>query len=113
MRNFFRALRYAWAYRYRLALSIVCALAAAVFWGLNFTAIYPVLKVLGSNQNLQQWVDGEIKRTQKDVANLETQVANLNKEGQKIENLADPKKRDKEQRHLAGDLAKVESRLEA
>src|SRR5206468_3781368 len=113
MRNFIRALRYAWSYRYRLALSIACALAAAIFWGLNFTAIYPVLKVLGSDKNLQQWVDGEIRRTQKDVASLETQVANLNRQGETIDNLPDPKRRDKEQRHLAGDLAKVESRLEA
>src|SRR5438477_7531306 len=99
MKTFLRALRCAWPYRNRLGLSIACALAAAVFWGLNFTAIYPVLKILGSDQNLQQWVDGEIKRTQKDVANLETQVANLSKLGEKIENERDPKRRDKEQRH--------------
>src|SRR5438270_524380 len=113
MRNFLRALRYAWPYRYRLALSVACALAAAVFWGLNFTAIYPVLKVLGSDQNLQQWVDGEIKRTNKDVAFLQTKVDELDKKSLVIDNQPDSNHRDKEQRHLAGDLAKAESKLEA
>ena len=50
-----RALRYCWPYRHRMVLSVVCALLAAVLWGLNFTAIYPVLKILGSDQNLQSW----------------------------------------------------------
>lgn len=112
MRNFLRALRYAWPYRYRLALSITCALAAAVFWGLNFTAIYPVLKILGSDQNLQQWVDGEIKRTQKDIVTRQLQVDKLTAHGHDVENW--PKKnRDQQQLHLAGDLAKAESKLEA
>src|ERR1700716_2611934 len=57
MKNFLRALRFAWPYRGRLLLSCVAAILAAVFWSLNFTAIYPVLKILGSEKNLQQWVD--------------------------------------------------------
>jgi ATP-binding cassette subfamily B protein/subfamily B ATP-binding cassette protein MsbA len=65
MKNFLRALRYCYPYRYRLELSIVCALLAAVLWGLNFTAVYPVLKILGGEQNLQEWVDGEIAKIQK------------------------------------------------
>src|SRR5438477_468277 len=47
MKNFLRALRCAWPYRVRLGVSVVCAILAAIFWGLNFTAIYPVLKVIG------------------------------------------------------------------
>jgi subfamily B ATP-binding cassette protein MsbA len=65
MKNFLRALRYCWPYRYRLGLSIACALLAAVLWGLNFTAVYPVLKILGGEQNLQEWADGEIATVQK------------------------------------------------
>ena len=61
MRNFIRSLRFSWAYRTRLILSIVCALFAAALWSLNFTAIYPVLKVLGSNRTLQEWVDERIR----------------------------------------------------
>jgi ATP-binding cassette subfamily B protein/subfamily B ATP-binding cassette protein MsbA len=111
MRNFLRALRCAWPYRYRLGLSVVCALAAAIFWGLNFTAIYPVLKILGSDQNLQQWVDGEIKRTNKEVLARQAKVDDLNRQSQDVENWP-AQHRDGQQRHLAGDLAKAESRLE-
>ena len=42
-----------------MLLSITCAVLAAAFWGLNFTAIYPVLKIIGSEKNLQEWVEFE------------------------------------------------------
>ena len=71
MKNFLRAFRFAWAYRGRLFVSVACALFAAVFWGLNFTAIYPVLKILGSDKNLQEWIDSEIQRSQDHSASTE------------------------------------------
>jgi subfamily B ATP-binding cassette protein MsbA len=67
MKNFLRALRYCWPYRFRLGLSIVCALLAAVLWGMNFTAVYPVLKILGGDKNLQEWVDDELAHIQKEI----------------------------------------------
>ena len=60
MRNFLRTLKYSWPYRYRLAASILCALVVAVLWSLNLSAIYPVLRILSTEKNLQQWVDEEI-----------------------------------------------------
>src|SRR5438067_2089005 len=66
MRNFLRSLRYSWPYRHRLAASVVCALAVAALWSLSLAAIYPVLKILSTDRNLHQWVDGEIDRLQKD-----------------------------------------------
>jgi ATP-binding cassette, subfamily B, bacterial MsbA len=67
MRNFLRILRYSWPYRYRLLASILCALMVACLWSLNLSAIYPVLKILSTGQNLQQWVDGEIDNHQKQL----------------------------------------------
>jgi subfamily B ATP-binding cassette protein MsbA len=69
MRYFVRTLKLAWAYRVRLVCSLVCALFAAIFWSLNFTAIYPTLKILGSKQNLQEWVNASIESLQKDQIN--------------------------------------------
>ena len=77
MKNFLRAVRCAWPYRVRLGVSVLCAVLAAVFWGLNFTAIYPVLKIIGSDKNLQQWADGEIERVKKDITKLENQLSGL------------------------------------
>jgi subfamily B ATP-binding cassette protein MsbA len=65
MRNFLRILKYSWPYRYRLLASVFCALMVAAFWSLNLTAIYPVLKILSTDKNLQQWVDEEIEGHQK------------------------------------------------
>ena len=64
MRQFLRILKYSWPYRYRLLASVFCALMVAALWSLNLSAIYPVLKILSTNQNLRQWVDGEIDALQ-------------------------------------------------
>ena len=60
MKNFLRALRHTWPYRRRFAVSVVCAAFAAMLWGLNFTAIYPVLNLLNKAQTPQQMVDSQI-----------------------------------------------------
>jgi ATP-binding cassette subfamily B protein/subfamily B ATP-binding cassette protein MsbA len=64
MRNFLRAVRTAWPYRYRLVASLVCALIAAAFWSLTFTAIDPILKILRHEKSLQEIINAEIKKIQ-------------------------------------------------
>jgi ATP-binding cassette, subfamily B, bacterial MsbA len=65
MRNFLRTLKYSLPYRYRLATSIFCALCVAILWSINLSAIYPVLKILGTDKNLQQWVGEETSSAQR------------------------------------------------
>src|SRR6478672_9875758 len=65
MRNFLRILRYSWPYRFRLLASVFCALMVAALWSLNLSAIYPVLKIISTDKNLQQWVDEEIEDHQR------------------------------------------------
>ena len=60
MRNFLRTLKCSWPYRFRLLASVGCALVVAALWSINLSAIYPILKLLSTDKNLQQWVDGEI-----------------------------------------------------
>jgi ATP-binding cassette subfamily B protein/subfamily B ATP-binding cassette protein MsbA len=112
MKNFLRAFRFAWRYRVRLFVSVGCALLAAIFWGLNFTAIYPVLKILGSDKNLQQWVDSEIKRIRKDIDGWRNSVEDLTKKQQELENQPPSDHRNHALRDNTRDLAQVESRLE-
>jgi ATP-binding cassette subfamily B protein/subfamily B ATP-binding cassette protein MsbA len=71
MKNFLRALRHAFPYRRRLILSVFCAICAAALWGLNFTCIYPVLKLLHTGQSPQQWIADHIKSLEVDIASLE------------------------------------------
>src|SRR5258708_5957771 len=107
MKNFLRAFRFAWNYRFRLFASVLCAMIAAVFWGLNFPAIYPVLKIIGSDKNLQQWVDREIQRTRKEIRNCETNVHDMTRHQHEVEALAPSQERSHQLRDIARDLAQV------
>ena len=88
MKNFVRALRYCLPYRSRLIISVVCAVMAAVLWGLNFTAIYPVLKILGTGQNMQEWVEECITDTQKIIDPLEESKRQLDARKKDLEEAA-------------------------
>jgi ATP-binding cassette subfamily B protein/subfamily B ATP-binding cassette protein MsbA len=113
MKNFLRAVRCAWPYRVRLGVSVLCAVLAAIFWGLNFTAIYPVLKIIGSEMNLQQWADGEIKRICKDIKKHEGTLDALAQEVKRIEEAPQGTWRDDALRKATNEQAKYQGRLEA
>lgn len=114
MKNFVRALRFAWPYRYRFLISVVCAALAAVFFSLNFTAIYPVLKILGSGQNLQEWVNGSIKKIQTEqIDHYQPKVDELQKQLDVLEATPDFPGRDDRIRKATSTLAKAESKLES
>jgi ATP-binding cassette subfamily B protein/subfamily B ATP-binding cassette protein MsbA len=113
MKNFLRALRFAWPYRYRLVLSLACALAAAVFWSVTFTAIDPILKILRHEKSLQDIFRGEIDHIQTErIDPLQKQVkrcqSRLEEADHQKGHLADE---DKLRRQLANELAKQQGRL--
>ncbi len=111
MKNFLRALKYSWVYRRRVILSILCAMMAAALWGLNLTAVYPVLKILGSNQNLQEWIDQKIDATEKDIV-FHTNTLAIRKEEQRgVEQWDEGRPRERKEQELSGEVAHVESRL--
>ncbi len=114
MKNFIRALRFAWPYRVRLGISFLCALLAAALWSLNFTAIYPILTVIGSgpDDNFQSWVNATIKKIQdEEVAPNEAKMAELNERKRKAEAMPEGEERDTELRHVQTEIFKVEPRL--
>jgi ATP-binding cassette, subfamily B, bacterial MsbA len=112
MKNFPRALRFSWTYRRSLMLSLVCAAVAAIFWGLNFTAIYPVLKIMGSDQNLQQWVDKKISNLNRDVDALTKDLEQHRAFAKQVENWDLDSLRQRESARVAGTIVQLESRLE-
>ncbi len=118
MKNFLRALRHALPYRRRLTISITCATCAAVLWGLNFTSIYPVLKLLHTGDSLHQWIDKSIASTQGEVEDLQGKIAKRTDdeqrvENERLENKKPTKQVEKERRDLANELLKLESKLKA
>ena len=114
MKNFARALRFAWPYKYRVVGSVVCALLAALFWSLNFTAIYPILKIISSDQNLQEWVNNSIRHIQKDqIEPLEKDIERLSQYRRDVELWPANGKRDTEERKVSLELAKKNEKLTA
>src|SRR5947209_2755188 len=110
MKNFLRGLRCTWPYRRRLILSVVFALLAAVLWGLNLSVIYPVLRLLeDEKRSWPEQVEDEITRLQNDYEaaykKLETHRVEL-----RALNLPEGPDRDREERRLAGAIAKIEGR---
>lgn len=106
MKNFLRALRCAWPYRRRLILSIVCAMFAAIFWGLTLGAIYPVLQGLGNHQSLHDWVGKRIDHTKDEIDGIQKAI---NAANDKIKQAR--KEDDQLQRKLAADKAGLESKM--
>jgi subfamily B ATP-binding cassette protein MsbA len=112
MKNFLRALRHAWPYRRRLSLSIAAAVCAAVLWGLNFTCIYPVLKLLHTGQSLHAWVDDCIANAQKESDSLQVKIARLTDEEQDLDKQEPSKQVAKRRRDLANELFKLGGKQE-
>lgn len=112
MKNFLRILRYSWPYRRRLALSVCFALLAAALWGLNFTAIYPVLKILSTEQPLQSWIDDQIGETQKAIDGWHEQTEPMARDAKRLEEAPPSPTRDQTQRELSSSLARLDSKLE-
>jgi ATP-binding cassette subfamily B protein/subfamily B ATP-binding cassette protein MsbA len=110
MKNFLRALRHALPYRRRLIVSALAALFAAVFWGLNFTSIYPVLKLLKTEQSPHQWIDEQIAACQQEIDATEPEIERLRREEKGVEDLPANAEVEKRKRDLANALAKRENK---
>ncbi len=110
MKNFLRAMRHALPYRRRLTLSALAALLAAVFWGLNFTSIYPVLKLLHTEQSPQQWIDEQIDAIERDIQTLETEIQSARERERLLDKQPENNTREREKRDVASSLARLESR---
>jgi ABC-type multidrug transport system fused ATPase/permease subunit len=84
MKNFFRLLTYSWPYRSRFYWSLVCASVAALMWGANISAVYPLLKILFYSQNVQTWVTEKIDETSVQAQVLDARLAEIRRLGEVI-----------------------------
>src|SRR5687768_15676937 len=108
MKNFLRALKFSWVYRRRLILSLFCAMMAAAFWGLNLTAVYPVLKILGSNQSLQFWIDQKIDAAQAEIEGNSLNLAKAKDGLRDVENWKESRTRENKEHELSREIARIE-----
>ncbi len=117
MRNFIRVLRLSMAYKGRILISFLCALVAAVLWGTNFSAVYPILELLGSKQNLQQWIDSKQAAVEIEIDARERELAEIKKREANVDSMpAGPEKEEAERevsksyKHVEGKLASARDR---
>jgi ATP-binding cassette subfamily B protein/subfamily B ATP-binding cassette protein MsbA len=113
MRNFLRAVKCSWPYRWQLLLSVICAVFAAILWGLSFTAVAPVLHILETKQTLQDWARLNIKHTQKRIDTLEERRVTPVKESDQLKEEEPNAFRDKRFRDVTRVIAGLESDLRA
>jgi ATP-binding cassette subfamily B protein/subfamily B ATP-binding cassette protein MsbA len=111
MKNFLRALRCSWPHRWRLIVSVACALIAAIVWGLIFTSISPVLHILDKRQNLQEWARTSIKETEHRIAELKAKRDGPVHEAEALNDLPQAPLHDKRLRDLTRQIAGLESDL--
>ena len=108
--EFTRVIPYVWPYRKRLFLSAFFALCVGLFWGLNLTAVYPLMEVLLKGRNFDEYVTEHIDKTelevqqyQRTIDKQEGQLAKLNNQGN---TLAETERID-----LMNSIAKSQSKL--
>src|SRR4051794_32237769 len=111
MKNFLRSLRYAWPYRGRLFVSVICAAFAALLWGLTFTGLKPFLEILSEDQNLAQLAASKCDALAERIGNLTDQRELLLKEADGLRALPASPNRDKRVRDLTPGIASYDSDL--
>ena len=78
MKNFARLVRFAWPYRVRFGLSMVCAALVALLWVANISAVLPLLKILFyENENCQKWVAEKIVTLEAEVETQDVRLAEI------------------------------------
>jgi ATP-binding cassette subfamily B protein/subfamily B ATP-binding cassette protein MsbA len=100
-------------------ISVLSALCVAGLWGLNLSAIFPVLKILSSGKNLQAWADEEIAFYQTRVDGTDEKSAerlkhinNLRGEIRRLNDGPPGEARDAELRRRTRELANLEESLQ-
>ncbi len=77
MKNFRRALKMTFRYRYTLVGVVFCSLMVAAFWGGNISALYPIVEVAMRGKPLQSWVDDEIAKAEQKSTDLQAEIERL------------------------------------
>jgi ATP-binding cassette, subfamily B, bacterial MsbA len=77
MNNFVRAMRLSLRYRWTFFASIVCALAVAVLWGGNISAIYPFMAVAMEGKSLHDWAERAVDTSEQKIAYQRGEIGRL------------------------------------
>ena len=67
MNNFTRIASFVWPYRWRVALSIGCAIMISLLWAGNLSSTMPIVRVLFDDQNMQEYIGSEIETVKAEI----------------------------------------------
>jgi subfamily B ATP-binding cassette protein MsbA len=110
--SFARVIPYVWPHRRKLVLSLLFAVLVALFWSLNLTAAFPVVKVLIQGQSLDEYVEAEIKNAKFQIAKRERNIRKIEADQEGLEQQqGDPD--DGEAMHLLKDKSRQQEKLSA
>jgi ATP-binding cassette, subfamily B, bacterial MsbA len=87
--SFSRLVPFAWPYRWKLGLSVVFALLAALLWGANLSVAFPIVKVLLQGQTLAAYVDQEIAVAENEIQERTQALRVLEKADPGVDTLKD------------------------
>lgn len=107
MNGFLKVFPYVWPYRRKIAISFIFAVLVAILWGLNLSAIGPVVKVLLQGQNLRQYVDEQIALNIEAIEKATQELNKLDAELSRLEGMTGNEAQTERARVL-----KVRSRVE-
>jgi ATP-binding cassette subfamily B protein/subfamily B ATP-binding cassette protein MsbA len=96
-----------------LLASIACALVAAGLWGISFTAVAPVLRILGERENLQAWFRDLIKETEAHIADFKADREGADRDFEALKDQPPSDFRDKRKRDVTLRITKLESDLQS
>jgi len=77
MKNFTRALREALKYWHLIVLATLSSMGVAVLWGGNIGALYPIIEITLAGKPLQDWIGGEIVKSQDAIAHARDAIVRL------------------------------------
>jgi ATP-binding cassette subfamily B protein/subfamily B ATP-binding cassette protein MsbA len=84
---------------------------AAALWGLNFLAIYPVLKILASEMPPHAWIEARVKQLREDIKKM-NEDDSLAKRELEIQRIVDAKEKEKQERDLATSKQRAERKMQ-
>lgn len=89
MNNFSRILPFVWPHRRKVYLSFLFAGLVALFWSVNLSVAFPVVKVLLQGESLDEYVGREITAAEKEIAKRTASLKHIETQLQQYED-SDP-----------------------
>ena len=67
MQVYLRVAEYIWLFRRQFILSVICAVIVSMFWAVNLSIAFPIVKVLFENDSIHAYVASEIEKYETEI----------------------------------------------